>query len=79
LQSRLASAVVKIAATLCSAGSNPATSTNLKLNIMSENIKTKDLGIFRVNGIVYGTVSKDYIHDNEMTDTKINLINLEVI
>jgi len=46
---------------------------------MSENIKTKDLGIFRVNGIVYGTVSKDYIHDNEMTDTKINLINLEVI
>ena len=46
---------------------------------MSETIKTKDLRIFRVNGIVYGTVSKDYIHDNEMTDTKINLINLEVI
>jgi len=29
---------------------------------------------------MYGdNILKDYIHDNEMTDTKINLINLEVI
>jgi hypothetical protein len=46
---------------------------------MSATTENKNLGIFRVNGVVYGMVSKDYIHDNEMTDTKINLINLEVI
>jgi len=66
----------------------------IKINNMSATTENKNLGIFRVNGVVYGMVSKDYIHDNEMygdnilkdyihdnemTDTKINLINLEVI
>ena len=33
---------------------------------MSATTENKNLGIFRVNGVVYGMVSKDYIHDNEM-------------
>ena len=74
--------------TLCSAGSNPATSTNLKLNKMSKIIKvkeqadysvrtefSKDLGMFKVIGIVWSCVSEiQNVYDNDITEIELMFI-----
>ena len=69
-------------------GSSPCESTNLKLNIMSKIIKvkehvdysvrtefSKDLGMFKVIGIVWSCVSEiQNVYDNDITEIELMFI-----